>query len=161
MKRLTKDGMPDAAYTIATWMDGSQYGFSRNLAKSFVLYEVAAKGGIRDAVYKMGLYYETIGDHANALKCIKKASEQGIVHATLVSFCFIRRSLLFSPFFFLMLQKLAKVYLHGELSQRQNMTLALSTLHQATNDADEACPEPPYMFGLILTNTYPKADIPR
>ncbi|SAL96697.1 hypothetical protein [Absidia glauca] len=139
MKRLTKDGMPDAAYTIATWMDGSQYGFSRNLAKSFVLYEVAAKGGIRDAVYKMGLYYETIGDHANALKCIKKASEQGIVHATL---------------------KLAKVYLHGELSQRQNMTLALSTLHQATNDADESCPEPPYMFGLILTNTYPKADIP-
>lgn len=85
MKRLAKDGMPDAAYTIATWMDESQYGFSRNLAKSFVLYNVAAKGGIRDAVFKMGLHYETIGDHANALKCIKKASEQGIVHATLVS----------------------------------------------------------------------------
>ncbi|KAI8339053.1 hypothetical protein BC941DRAFT_501366 [Chlamydoabsidia padenii] len=139
MKRLAKDNMPDAAYTIATWMDGSMYGFSKNSAKSFLLYDVAAKAGIRDAVYKKGLYYESVGDHANALQCIKKASDLGVVHATL---------------------KLAKVYLHGELSQRQNMTLALTILHQATNDADESCPEPPYMFGLILTNTYPKADIP-
>lgn len=118
MKRLTKDGMPDAAYTIATWMDGSQYGFSRNLAKSFVLYEVAAKGGIRDAVYKMGLYYETIGDHANALKCIKKASEQGIVHATLVSFFFIRPSLLFSSFFFKCRNSQRSIFMANSLSDK-------------------------------------------
>ncbi|KAI8089374.1 uncharacterized protein BX664DRAFT_263346, partial [Halteromyces radiatus] len=140
MKRLAKEHMPDAAFTVATWMDECMYGFTRNPAKSFLLYDIAAKAGIREAIYKIGLYYESIDDHANALHCIKKASELGVVHATL---------------------KLAKIYLHGELSQRQNMTLAISLLHDATNDADESCPEPPYMFGLILTNTYPKAEIPR
>ncbi|CAO3587839.1 unnamed protein product [Absidia cylindrospora] len=139
MKRLAKEHMPDATYTVATWMDESKYGFTRHPAKSFVLYDIAAKAGVRDAVYKMGLYYDSIGDDSNALACIKKASDQGVVQATL---------------------RLAKVYLHGELSERQNMTLAIRLLHQATNDADEFCPEPPYMFGQILTNTYPKADIP-
>ncbi|ORZ21189.1 hypothetical protein BCR42DRAFT_448058 [Absidia repens] len=139
MKRLAKEHMPDAAYTVATWMDESKYGFTRHPAKSFVLYDIAAKAGIRDAVYKMGLYYVSIGDASNAFACIKKASEQGVVQATL---------------------HLAKIYLHGELSERQNMTLAIRLLHQATNDADESCPEAPYMFGQILTNTYPKADVP-
>lgn len=41
------------------------------------------------------------------------------------------------------------------------MALALTLLHKAVLDADETCPEPPYMFGQILANTYPTIDIPR
>lgn len=41
------------------------------------------------------------------------------------------------------------------------MSMALDLLHQAADRATEAFPEPPFLFGLVLTNTYPQADIPR
>ena len=55
---------------------------------------------------------------------------------------------------------MAKIHLHGEFGQRQNMSTGLELLSQAADGANELCPDPPYLFGLILTNTYPKADIP-
>ncbi|KAI8338943.1 hypothetical protein BC941DRAFT_394266 [Chlamydoabsidia padenii] len=140
MKQLARDHMPDAAFTLATWMDESKYGFTRNLDKSFALYEIAAKAGIWEATYKMGLYYGKMGDHRHALTYLSKASDLGVVPATL---------------------ELAKVYLHGKLSQKQDLVLALNHLHKASLDATESCPEPPYMFGQILSNTYPNMDIPR
>lgn len=85
MKRLARERVPDAAFTMARWMDDMKYGFTRNPEKSFALYEVAAKAGIREATYRMALYYELAGDHQGALASLKKASDSGVVPATLVS----------------------------------------------------------------------------
>ncbi|KAI9300050.1 hypothetical protein BJ944DRAFT_244572 [Cunninghamella echinulata] len=139
MKKLAKENVPEATFMLASWMDQSLYGFSPNPSKSFALYDVAAKAGNQEAVYRIGLYYESINDYKNAYQCIRQASDMGITQATL---------------------KLFKIHLHGELKQRQNMTLAISILYKATLDTDESNPEPFYLFGLILSNTYPHADIP-
>jgi hypothetical protein len=85
MKRLAREHVPEAAFTVAQWMDDLKYGFTRNPEKSFALYQVAAKAGIREATYRMALYYELTGDHQNALASLKTASDSGVVPATLVS----------------------------------------------------------------------------
>ncbi|CAO3638859.1 unnamed protein product [Cunninghamella echinulata] len=139
MKKLAKENVPEATFMLASWMDQSLYGFSPNPTKTFTLYDIAAKAGNQEAVYRIGLYYESINEYKKAYQCIKQASDMGITQATL---------------------KLFKIHLHGGLKQRQNMTLAISILYKATLDTDESNPEPFYLFGLILSNTYPHADIP-
>ncbi|KAI8060041.1 hypothetical protein BC940DRAFT_312843 [Gongronella butleri] len=139
IKQLAKDRYPPAAFTLASWMDQSKYGLTPNQIKSKELYQIAARGNIPEALYRLGLYYESLNDYQASFNCISEASKQGVAHATM---------------------KLAKVYLHGQLGQRQNMTLALELLQKAAQEADRDCPEPPFVFAQLLTNTYPKAEIP-
>ncbi|KAG0169661.1 hypothetical protein DFQ28_003471 [Apophysomyces sp. BC1034] len=40
------------------------------------------------------------------------------------------------------------------------MTVALALLSRASEEATASCPEPPYIFGLLLTNTYTKVNVP-
>ncbi|KAF7730559.1 hypothetical protein EC973_001940 [Apophysomyces ossiformis] len=139
IKRLAKEGVGEAAYLQAKWIDRSMYGFKKNPTKMFKLYEVAANQGIDAAVFALGQYYEKEGDVSQAISHYHKAADAGLVEAVF---------------------RIAKVHLHGELNQRQNMTLGLALLYQATEQATEECPDAPYLFGLILTNTYRKAVIP-
>ncbi|KAI9497186.1 hypothetical protein BDB00DRAFT_18720 [Zychaea mexicana] len=139
IKRLAKQNVGEAAYLQATWMERGKYGFSKNSTKTFKLYKIAANEGIPEAMHKVAVSYERSGDVRQAFLNYKGAAAQGVVEAIF---------------------RMAKVHLHGEFGQRQNMSSALELLSQAAERANEACPEPPYLFGLILTNTYPKADIP-
>ncbi|KAG0190511.1 hypothetical protein DFQ28_001950 [Apophysomyces sp. BC1034] len=139
IKRLAKEGVGEAAFLQAKWMDQSLYGLKKNTTKMFKLYEVAASQGVSGAVHALGQYYEREGDPAQAISHYREAADAGLVEAVF---------------------RMAKVNLHGELNQRQNMTVGLSLLYQATENATEACPDAPYLFGLILTNTYRKAVIP-
>ncbi|RUO95343.1 hypothetical protein BC936DRAFT_144352 [Jimgerdemannia flammicorona] len=56
---------------------------------------------------------------------------------------------------------MAMIYFFGDLGQTQNFRQALSLLARAAREANEECPHPSYVLGLILASDYPKIDIPR
>lgn len=141
VKRLAREGHPEAAYMYATWIDAQRYGLRPNPPKAFRLYEVAAAHGQGkpEAMLAAGKYLEAQGDAAGAVAHYKAAAERGLVAAV---------------------HRMAQVHLHGQLDQRQNMTTGLALLAQAAQHATDAHPESPFMFGQVLANTYPRADIP-
>ncbi|KAI8393696.1 uncharacterized protein BYT42DRAFT_551931 [Radiomyces spectabilis] len=139
IRRLAKERVAEAAYLQALWMDCGLYGFKKNPAKSLKYYEIAAREGVPEAMYAVAEYYASQGYHAAAFANYKRAADKGFVDA---------------------IYRLGLINLHGYFGQRQNMTAGLQLLYEAAGNATESCNEPPYVFALLLTNTYPKADIP-
>ena len=55
---------------------------------------------------------------------------------------------------------MSKIYIHGQFGQRQNISKGLALLSQAAETATKEYPEPIFVFGQMLANIYPEADIP-
>ncbi|KAI9316761.1 hypothetical protein BX666DRAFT_194405 [Dichotomocladium elegans] len=143
IKRLAKEGVAEAAYLQATWMETQKYGFIRNSEKINRLHSIAASSGEFPASkYALAQHMErnNTGDPISLLQYYNDAAASG--HA---------------PSLF----RLAQAYIHGHLGCRQNLRKGLALLHQAAERAAEATyPEPLFVLGQALLNIYPLADIP-
>ncbi|KAF7720649.1 hypothetical protein EC973_006738 [Apophysomyces ossiformis] len=139
IKRLARNNVGEAAYLQAKWMEEGSYGLRKNPAKSIRLYHVAAEANIPEAIYAVALHYEKEGQDELAVRNYKKAADLGLVEAV---------------------YRMANIHLFGECRQQQNMMLALPLLAKAAAEATITCPEPAFIFGLLLTNTYTKVNLP-
>ncbi|KAL0078074.1 hypothetical protein J3Q64DRAFT_1646196 [Phycomyces blakesleeanus] len=140
VKRLAKEGVGEAAYMQAVWIDRSLYGLKKSASKTFRLFNIAAKEGIPEAIYALALHYEKERNFSEAFNNFKDAADKNLPEAMF---------------------KMAKINLHGELNQRQNTVKGLQLLQRVIDMGSDEYSEPLYLFGLILTNTYPKVDIPQ
>ncbi|KAI9007492.1 hypothetical protein CLU79DRAFT_778594, partial [Phycomyces nitens] len=133
VKKLAKKNQGEAAYLQAIWIDQGQFGFRKNNSKAMQFYRVAAKDNVPEAMYAVAKVSEQEGRWAEALTGYQGAAKKGLVEAV---------------------YRMAKAYLLGELNQDKNITKSLELLFECSPNATEACPDPPYLVGLLLTNDH-------
>ncbi|KAI7821321.1 hypothetical protein BC939DRAFT_398653 [Gamsiella multidivaricata] len=131
--RLAKEGQPEAQFIRGTWYESGLYGFKRNPDKAIRWYQSASKGDWGPAQYKFACYCEGKKDNNKAVMHYKKAAIHNDANAN---------------------QRLAMVYLHGDLGQSKNMKAGLQYLKRAASLATESAPKAPYILGLILCREY-------
>ncbi|CAO3630035.1 unnamed protein product [Cunninghamella echinulata] len=139
---LSKKGVGEAAYLEAVWMEEDLHGYkTRFKFKIDKLYQTAIQAGVPEASYRMALRMENAGNENthDIFELYLKSANQNCIQAT---------------------YKIAKIYLHGELGQRQNLKKGLEYLTLAVKGATTECNEPPYVFALLLTQKYSKVVIP-
>ncbi|KAL0073571.1 hypothetical protein F4703DRAFT_1745939 [Phycomyces blakesleeanus] len=133
VKKLTKKNLGEAAYIQAVWIEKGEFGFKKNNSKAMQLYRVAAKDKIPEALYAVANVSEKEGRWAEALTGYQGAAKKGLVEAV---------------------YRMAKAHLLGELNQNPDIPKALELLFNCSHKATEACPEPPYLIALLLTNDH-------
>ncbi|KAF9545883.1 hypothetical protein EC957_010387 [Mortierella hygrophila] len=131
--RLAKEGHPEAQFIRGTWYEEGLYLTKKNADKALRWYQSASKGDYGPAHYKVAYFCEKKKDNNKAVMLYKKAAIHNDVPAN---------------------HRLAMVYLHGHLSQSQNMKAGLQYLKRAASLATEAAPMAPYVLGLILSRDY-------
>ncbi|KAF9143649.1 hypothetical protein BGX30_015109 [Mortierella sp. GBA39] len=131
--RLAKEGHPEAQFIRGTWYEEGMYLTKKNADKALRWYQSASKGDYGPAHYKVAYFCEKKKDNNKAVMLYKKAAIHNDVPAN---------------------HRLAMVYLHGHLSQSQNMKAGLQYLKRAASLATEAAPMAPYVLGLILSRDY-------
>jgi TPR repeat protein len=87
IKRLAKSDVPEACYILAQWMALEQHGFRHTQrSKLMSYYQVAAKGGVPEAMYALAYMYEEDKESpATLLRYYIESSNQGYVNAIYVS----------------------------------------------------------------------------
>ncbi|ORX48221.1 hypothetical protein DM01DRAFT_1338688 [Hesseltinella vesiculosa] len=141
VRRLSEQGIPEAALMEATWMEDHLYGYSGNHNKKIErLYRLAVGANLPEAYYRLAARLESSNRNSEeALFLFQRAAEFNYPQA---------------------IYKIAKIHLHGELGQPQNLRLGMEHLMLAVNASTEECSEPPYVLALILTNRYSKLSVP-
>ncbi|KAF9033394.1 hypothetical protein BJ165DRAFT_1410453 [Panaeolus papilionaceus] len=102
-----------------------------NPRTAFRDFEAAARGGYPAAWFRLGRDYENFNDHAHAKECFERGVRYG------VESCIYRMGM---------------AHLLGQLSLPPNPTLALPLLHRSATLASLNCPQPAYVFSLLLSS---------
>ncbi|KAK9728911.1 hypothetical protein K7432_000733 [Basidiobolus ranarum] len=139
IRRLQKNGDPEATYIMGTWIENGLNGFSPNPNKAFGLYNRSSKLGYVKAMHKVACHHEIRKEYSKAQQFYLKAATQGNSSAN---------------------YRLAKAYMHGELRLKPNINQGILYLARAVNSNDRfECPEASYIYGLILADDYGHVDI--
>ncbi|CAG8604824.1 13177_t:CDS:2 [Acaulospora colombiana] len=139
INQLAKNNYSEALYFKGTWYEYGTHGKEKNEEKAFKLYLSSSKQGFSKAKRKVAEYHEKDKDYKRALQFYKKAASLGDIVAT---------------------NRLALVYMHGELKQDIDFKQALIYLKQAASKANEECPDGAYIYGMILAREYSKVEVP-
>ncbi|KAI8074517.1 hypothetical protein BC940DRAFT_363485 [Gongronella butleri] len=141
IQRLSELGIPEAALMEATWIEDQTHGYKgKNDKKCDRLYRLAVGANLPEACFRLAARLEKANPiSSEALFLNQRAAELNYPPA---------------------IYKMAKVYLHGELGQAQNVRYGMEILMSAVHAATKTCNEPPYVLALILTNKYSKLAVP-
>ncbi|KAF9029962.1 hypothetical protein BJ165DRAFT_1378429 [Panaeolus papilionaceus] len=110
-----------------------------NPRTAFRDFEAAARGGYPAAWFRLGRDYENFNDHAHAKECFERGVRYG------VESCIYRMGM---------------AHLLGQLSLPPNPTLALPLLHRSATLASLNCPQPAYVFSLLLSSSFTSLPTP-
>ncbi|KAF6748168.1 hypothetical protein DFP72DRAFT_917799 [Ephemerocybe angulata] len=108
-----------------------------NPKAAFRDFESAARGGYAGAWFRLGRDYETFGDFKHAKECFERGAKLGVESC---------------------LYRLGMAHLLGQLTLTANTSLALPILQRAAILASLECPQPAYVYSLLLLSEF--ASIP-
>ncbi|OZJ05046.1 hypothetical protein BZG36_02078 [Bifiguratus adelaidae] len=140
LNKLIRHQYAEAAFVKGLAYVENRYGIAKNVDKAFKSWMTATKMGHVEANYFIGRYYEEKGDHYKASTYYNKAASLGSLRGN---------------------YREAMIHLLGELKQHQNFKQGLNYLKRAADMADETCPEPAYVLGLVLCSQFDNVAIPR
>ncbi|TFK19909.1 HCP-like protein [Coprinopsis marcescibilis] len=103
-------------------------------------FETAARGGYAGAWFRLGRDYETFGDLKHARECFERGARLG------VEAC---------------LYRIGMAHLLGQLNFTANPSTALPILHRAAVLSSLECPQPAYVYALLLLSEFSSVVIPQ
>ncbi|KAJ7770418.1 hypothetical protein B0H16DRAFT_211581 [Mycena metata] len=132
---LATSGVPEALYYRATFAAAGTYPalLPANPRAAFRDFEAAARAGWAPAWFRLARDYEAFNDPAHALDCLNRGAKARDAAA---------------------LHRLGTAYLLKQLGVQEDVGRALGLLHQAACRASLLCPQPAYVFGLILLGEF-------
>ena len=132
---LASAGVPEAIYLRATFAASGAYPsfVPQNLRSAFRDFEAAGRGGHSAAWFRLARDYETFNDTVHALDCLSRGAKARDPAA---------------------LHRLGTAHLLAQLGLPADQGTALPYLHQAACRASLQCPQPAYVFGLILLGEF-------
>ncbi|KAJ7770425.1 hypothetical protein B0H16DRAFT_1451906 [Mycena metata] len=132
---LATSGVPEALYYRATFAAAGTYPalLPANPRAAFRDFEAAARAGWAPAWFRLARDYEVFNDTAHALDCLNRGAKARDAAA---------------------LHRLGTAYLLQQLGVQEDVGRALGLLHQAACRASLLCPQPAYVFGLILLGEF-------
>ncbi|CAA7270035.1 unnamed protein product [Cyclocybe aegerita] len=110
-----------------------------NPRQAFRDFEAAARGGYAAAWFRLGRDYENFNDHAHAKECFERGVKLGVESC---------------------LYRMGMAHLLGQLSLPSNPPLALPLLHRAATLATLDCPQPAYVYALLLLSEFTQLTVP-
>ncbi|KIL58303.1 hypothetical protein M378DRAFT_332549 [Amanita muscaria Koide BX008] len=110
----------------------------QNLRSAFRDFETAARGGYATAWFRLGRDYESFNDHARAKDCFERGVKLGVE-----SCCY----------------RMGMAHLMGQLGLPASQEQALPLLHRAATLASLECPQPAYVYSLLLLNEFTQVSI--
>lgn len=110
-----------------------------NPRAAFRDFEAAARGGFAAAWFRLGRDYENFNDHAHARDCFERGIKLGVESC---------------------LYRMGMAHLLGQLSLPSNPTMALPLLHRAATLASLTCPQPAYVYSLLLLSEFTQITVP-
>ncbi|KAJ7027958.1 HCP-like protein [Mycena alexandri] len=127
--------VPEAVYYRATFAAAGTYPalLPPNPRAAFRDFEAAARAGWAPAWFRLARDYEAFSDTAHALDCLNRGAKARDAAA---------------------LHRLGTAYLLKQLGVQEDVPRALGLLHQAACRASLLCPQPAYVFGLILLGEF-------
>ncbi|KAJ7016328.1 hypothetical protein C8F04DRAFT_1346769 [Mycena alexandri] len=127
--------VPEAVYYRATFAAAGTYPalLLPNPRAAFRDFEAAARAGWSPAWFRLARDYEAFSDTAHVLDCLNSGAKARDAAA---------------------LHRLGTAYLLKQLGVQEDVARALGLLHQAACRANLLCPQPAYVFGLILLGEF-------
>ncbi|KAJ7803532.1 hypothetical protein B0H14DRAFT_2527765 [Mycena olivaceomarginata] len=127
--------MPEAVYLRATFASAGTYPniLPANPRAAFRDFEAAARAGHAPAWFRLARDYEAFNDTAHAIDCLNRGAKARDPAA---------------------LHRLGTAHLLGQLGLQPDPAAALPYLHQAAARATLQCPQPAYVFALILLGEF-------
>ncbi|KAJ7018747.1 hypothetical protein C8F04DRAFT_1198598 [Mycena alexandri] len=127
--------VPEAVYYRATFAAAGTYPalLLPNPRAAFRDFEAAARAGWSPAWFRLARDYEAFSDTAHMLDCLNSGAKARDAAA---------------------LHRLGTAYLLKQLGVQEDVARALGLLHQAACRANLLCPQPAYVFGLILLGEF-------
>ncbi|CCL98738.1 uncharacterized protein FIBRA_00743 [Fibroporia radiculosa] len=131
----------EAIYLVATCEASGAYPqyIQRDPRSAFRHFEQSAKAGHYAAWFRLGRDYENFNDAEHAKQCFERGVKRG------VESCIYRMGM---------------ANLMGQLGLPANAEAALPLLHRAATIATTECPQPAYVYGLLLLNEFSHVSIP-
>ncbi|KAJ7895720.1 hypothetical protein B0H13DRAFT_2338792 [Mycena leptocephala] len=138
---LAQGSMPEAMYLRATFAASGQFPnvMPANPRAAFRDFEAAARAGHAPAWFRLARDYEAFNDTPHALDCLNRGAKARDPAA---------------------LHRLGVAHLLGQLSLHSDPNQALPYLHQAAVRATLQCPQPAYVFALILLGEFTPSPTP-
>ncbi|KAJ7151208.1 hypothetical protein C8R46DRAFT_1304969 [Mycena filopes] len=132
---LAQSAVPEAVYYRATFAASGTYPalLPANPRAAFRDFEAAARAGWAPAWFRLARDYEAFADTAHALDCLNRGAKARDAAA---------------------LHRLGTAYLLAQLGVREDTARAVELLHLAALRASLLCPQPAYVFGLILLSEF-------
>ncbi|KAJ7735575.1 hypothetical protein B0H14DRAFT_3898674, partial [Mycena olivaceomarginata] len=150
--------MPEAVYLRATFASAGTYPniLPANLRAAFRDFEAAARAGHAPAWFRLARDYEAFNDTAHAIDCLNRgAKSPGLVLGSASRWtCGGARAVLCLARDPAALHRLGTAHLLGQLGLQPDPAAALPYLHQAAARATLQCPQPAYVFALILLGEF-------
>ncbi|KAK7046617.1 hypothetical protein R3P38DRAFT_2689045, partial [Favolaschia claudopus] len=133
--KLADAKIPEAIYLRATFAAAGTYPnlLLANPRAAFRDFEAAARAGHAPAWFRLARDYEAFNDAPHAIDCLNRGAKARDPAA---------------------LHRLGTAHLLGQLNLDVNPTTALPYLHQAATRATLQCPQPAYVFALILLGEF-------
>lgn len=138
VESLAAKGMPEAIFIRGTWFEYGKFGRPVNKRDAFRAYEQAARADFAKGNFKVGKEFERMGDLKNAMQCFQR----GVLLNDVASN-----------------YRVGMINLLGQHGQPQDFPRALSLIRRAADLADEDCPQPAYVFGMLLSHDFPQVKI--
>ncbi|KJA14221.1 hypothetical protein HYPSUDRAFT_150673, partial [Hypholoma sublateritium FD-334 SS-4] len=110
-----------------------------NPRTAFRDFEAAARGGYNQAWFRLGRDYENFNDHAHAKECFERGVKLNVESC---------------------LYRLGMAHLLGQLSLPSNPQTALPLLQRAALLASLSCPQPAYVYALLLLSEFTQVTVP-
>jgi len=101
-------------------------------------FETAARGGYAGAWFRLGRDYETFGDLKHARECFERGARLGVESC---------------------LYRIAMAHLLGQLSLPPSVATALPILHRAALLSSLECPQPAYVYALLLLGEFTSVQV--
>ncbi|KAF7300585.1 hypothetical protein HMN09_00943500 [Mycena chlorophos] len=132
--------LPEAIFLRATFAASGAYPnfIAQNPRAAFRDFEAAARAGYSAAWFRLARDYEQFNDTAHALDCLSRGAKARDPAA---------------------LHRLGTAHLLAQLGLQADQNTALPYLHQAACRASLQCPQPAYVFALILLGEF-SANVP-
>ncbi|KAJ6571659.1 hypothetical protein B0H19DRAFT_1219035 [Mycena capillaripes] len=133
--------LPEAMYLRATFAASGQYPniLPANPRAAFRDFEAAARAGHAPAWFRLARDYEAFSDTPHAIDCLNRGAKARDPAA---------------------LHRLGTAHLLAQLGMQADASAALPYLHQAAVRATLQCPQPAYVFALILLGEFTPAPTP-
>ncbi|KAF7289865.1 hypothetical protein MIND_01360900 [Mycena indigotica] len=133
--------LPEALFLRATFASSGAYPnfIPQNPRAAFRDFETAARAGYSAAWFRLARDYEQFNDTTHALDCLNRGAKARDPAA---------------------LHRLGTAHLLAQLGLSTDLNTALPYLHQAACRASLQCPQPAYVFALILLGEFTAASVP-